>query len=434
MLRIPNSPPVSCVAAIAVLGVAAVAHGQPGRGPAPVVVAPVTEDAVLSTQTFVGTVLPSQRAEIGSAVDGRVEVCDIEEGDRVEANQPLAMLLTDTIELEVKSAQAQLDYLEAQLLELRNGTRKEQLAQARARVASAEARREYQIGLRERLRELAGQSNALTEDEWREAVTLALEADANYEQAKAVYDEAEAGPRAEAIAQAEAQVAMQQAVVERLHDQLGKHTIRSRFAGYVVRKSTEVGQWVNRGDLVAEVVGADVVEVVVQVAERSIPFVQPNQEVTIEIPALPDSLFTGNVLAAVPQGDERARTFPVRVRLENQSTESGPKIKPGMYARVELPVGEEKQATLVPKDALVLSENAPSVFVVEQASEVGQKGSAAPVPVEVIQSYGDRVEVKGKLRSGQWVVVEGNERLRPGAPIVISKRVEDSALVHSAAP
>lgn len=433
MLRILNLPAASWLALVALLA-GDVASGQPGRGPSPVVVAPVTETMVAPSQMFVGTVRPSQRAEIGSAVDGRVDVCDIEEGDRVEANEALAQLLTDTIKLEVKSARGQLAYLQAELEELQNGTRPEQLEQARARMASSAARREYEIGRRERLRNLADQSNAVTEDEWREALAQAMEAEENYAEAAAVYAEAQAGPRKEEIAQAEAQVAMQQAVVERLEDQLGKHTIRSKFPGYVVNKYTEVGQWVNRGDLVAEVVGVDVVEVVVQVAERSVPFVEPNQEVTVEIPALPDAELRGTVLTAVPQGDERARTFPVKIQLQNEMTASGPRIKPGMYARVELPVGERKQATLVPKDALVLSQSSPSVYVVQEAADVGQNGTVRPVPVTVMQSYGDRIEIQGELKDGQLVVVEGNERLRPGAQIVISDRVEGSALVNSPTP
>ena len=65
-----------------------------------------------------------------------------------------------------------------------------------------------------------------------------------------------AGPRKEQIAQAHAQVAIQDATVERLKDQLTKHTIISRFDGYVTAEHTEVGQWVKQGDPVADVVGA----------------------------------------------------------------------------------------------------------------------------------------------------------------------------------
>ncbi|MCO6044532.1 efflux RND transporter periplasmic adaptor subunit [Aeoliella sp. ICT_H6.2] len=390
-----------------------------GRGPAPVVVAKVKQQPITYVQTFVGTVMPSQRATIGSAVDGRVIECNIEEGDRVEAGDALAQLLTETIRLEVKSAKSELQYLQAKLEELENGTRPEQIEQARAKMAAAKARSDYRVERRERLRDLAERSTAVTEDEWREALMAAAEAQELYAEATAVYDEAQAGPRKEAIAQAKAQVEMQQAVVNRLEDQLTKHTISSRFAGYVVTKNTEAGSWVNRGDVVAEVVGVDTVEVVVQVLEQGVPYVTRGREdktVTVRVPALSqtesEGKFDGTVLAVVPQGDVRARTFPVKVSIPNQSTELGPLIKPGMYAEVDLAMGTSPQAMLVPKDAIVLNQKKKAVFVVDN-------GIANPFPLTQVREYGECLEIWGDVLPGQLVVVEGNERLRPGAQVSV---------------
>lgn len=415
--RIALFAPLVCLCAVAL--------GQ--AGPAPVVVAPVVQRQVTAMQAFVGTVTPSQMASIGSAVSGRVIECDIEEGDRVADGQALAQLLTETINLEIASAQGELEYRQALLAELENGTRREQVEQARARMAATGARREYLENRRERLRDLAERTTAVTEDEWSEAVSLAAEAQETHAEATAAYDEAQAGPRKEAIAQARAQVAMQQAVVDRLKDQLGKHTMRSRFAGYVVAKHTEIGQWVNTGDPIADVAGVDVVWVVVQVLEQSVPYLKLDAEVSVDIPALPQSLFTGKVVAIVPQGDVRARTFPVKIAIQNQTTESGPLIKPGMYARVELPVGSMKQAVLVPKDAVVLDQRSPMIYVVEGASAVGEQGTASPVPVTLGGSHGALIDIGDSLKPGQIVVVEGNERLRPGAPVSIVRLAETPA-------
>lgn len=401
-----------------------VAFAQRGQGPSPVVAAHVKQQSVTSTQAFVGTVMPSQRATIGSAVDGRIVQCDFEEGDRVEAGGPLAQLLTETISLEIVSAKGELRYLQAKLQELENGTRAEQLEQARAKMAAAKARLDYREERRERLRDVAEQTSAVSEDEWREALMAAAEAKEVHAEAQAAYEEAKAGPRQELIAQAKAQVDMQQAVVHRLEDQLSKHTIRSRFTGYVVTKSTEEGQWVNRGDAVAEVVGIDVVEVVVHVLEQSVPYISPGAEVSVDIPALPQSPFSAKVITVVPQGDVRARTFPVKIAIQNQTTAAGPLIKPGMYARVELPVGETTQATLVPKDAVVLGQGSATVYVVDGANGAGQSGTAMPVPVKLGSAYGEWIDIGNAIAPGALVVVEGNERLVPNADVQVSRIVE----------
>ncbi len=425
MLRVVSRRHIrAAVVAYGCCSFAAMVVAQPGRGPAPVVVAAVTKESVLDSQTFVGTVMPTRRATVGSAVDGRVVECDIEEGDRVAVGQALAQLLTETISLELETAKSELQYKQAQLEELKNGTRPEQLEQARARMAAADARQEYTAGRRERLRRLSDESRAVTEDEWREAVAAAIEAAEQYAEAVAVYDEAKSGPRQELIAQAQAQVDMQQAVVNRLSDQVAKHTIRSRFDGYVVAKHSEIGQWVNRGDPIAEVVAVDQVEVEVQVLEQSVPYVVPGADVSVDIPALAQSPFPGSVLVAVPQGDLRSRTFPVKILVQNQLIASGPLIKPGMYARVDLPVGTQQQAVLVPKDAVVLDRQSPMLYVIQGATNEGDAGKVAPVPVRLGSSHGSKIEVFGPLEPGQLVVVEGNERLRPGQDIVIAGRAD----------
>jgi RND family efflux transporter MFP subunit len=232
-----------------------------------------------------------------------------------------------------------------------------------------------------------------------------------------------AGPRKEVIAQARAQVAMQEATVERLKDQLTKHTIISRFDGYVTAEHTEVGQWVKQGDLVADVVALDEVEIVAYVVEQSVPFVRVGKLVNVEVPAIPGKRFDGVVSEVVPQADVQARTFPVKIRVVNEFTDDVPLLKAGMYARVLLPTGAKHLATLVSKDALVLGGPQPMVYVVEGASDNSPSGKAVPVPVQIGVAEGGLIQVIGPLRAGQLVVVQGNERLRPGQDVAIQRTI-----------
>ena len=79
-----------------VLSVPQVAWAQ-FRGPARVAVEPAQMQSVAAGQEFVGTVVPARTAIVGSAVDGRVIEFPINEGDRVEAGDTLARLLTETV-------------------------------------------------------------------------------------------------------------------------------------------------------------------------------------------------------------------------------------------------------------------------------------------------------------------------------------------------
>jgi RND family efflux transporter MFP subunit len=392
-----------------------------GPGATLVAVSPVTEQEVVGSQTSVGTVTPLRKSIVGSAVAGRVIEFPLNEGDRVERGQTLAQLLTDTIEIEVAAAEAELDLRKHQLAELQNGTRPEEIAQMKARMLAAEARVGYAQVRRARAENLFRQGQALSKEERDEIVALAVEAEQAYLDAKAAYDLAVAGPRKEQIAQAAAQVAMQEATVNRLKDQMKKHTVVAEFAGYVTAENTEVGQWLMQGDPVAEVAALDEVEVVAQVVEQYVPHVRVGMEVSVEIPAIGREPLAGVVSAVVPQADVQARTFPVKVRLKNQLTSDGPLVKSGMYARVMLPTAEKQLALLVPKDALVLGGAQPLVYVVNLPSPGATQGKVQPVPVQLGLSQGSQIQISGGLAAGQLVVVQGNERLRPGQDVKVQR-------------
>jgi RND family efflux transporter MFP subunit len=399
-----------------------------GQGPPPklVAVAPVVEREVAAAQTFVGTVMPLRKAIVGSAVDGRVIEYPLNEGDRVTKGQLLAQLLTDTINLEIAAAEANLELRKQQLAELQNGTRPEEIQQAKAQMLAAEARMKYAQARRTRAENLYRQGQAMSEEQRDEMIALAIEAEQAYVDSKAAYELAVNGPRKEQIAQAAAQVAVQQATLNQLKDQLQKHSIVSRFDGYITAENTEVGQWLKQGDPVAEVAALDEVEVRVHVVEQYVPHIRVGMSVSVQIPALPDVPLSGTVSAVVPQADVQARTFPVKVRVKNQLSEDGPLVKSGMYARVLLPTGSRETALLVSKDAIVLGGPQPMVFVVDAATPNAKQGKVRPVPVKLGIADGSMIQVTGEgLAPGQLVVVQGNERLRPGEEVNIQRVVPE---------
>jgi HlyD family secretion protein len=418
MMRITKHSIASALFA-ATLGAGQAALGQ--LGPALVDVSPVVEQEIAVGQTSVGTVMPSKKAIIGSAVDGRVIEYPHNEGDRVERGETLAQLMTDTIQLETEGAEAELEFRKQELAEMENGTRPEEVEQAKAHMIGAEARMNYVKARRARAESLYDRNQAISQEERDEAVSASIAAEQEYYEAREAYDMAVEGPRKEQIAQARAQVAMQQAIVDRLKDQITKHTIISRFPGYVTAEHTEVGQWVKQGDPVAEVAALDEVEVTAYVVEQHVPFLRIGAAVQVEVPAIPNRTFEGQVTAIVPQADVQARTFPVKIRVKNETTDEGPLLKAGMYARVTLPTGKRQVALLVPKDALVLGGAQPMVYVVDPAAGDAKLGKVRPVPVQVGSAVGRMIQVNAPLQAGQMVVVHGNERLRPGQDIQVQQ-------------
>jgi RND family efflux transporter MFP subunit len=421
-----------CLLAVAATLATLLPQSVAAQGPpaALVAVSPVVEREVAASQAFVGTVMPLRKTTIGSAVDGRVIEFPLNEGDRVERGGVLAQLLTDTIQLELAAAEAELELRKQELAELQNGTRPEEIEQAKARMTSAQARWQYAEARRKRA-ERVGQ--AMSDEEREEMAALAVEAEQAFLDARSAHQLAVEGPRKEQIAQAAAQIAVQQATVDRLKDQVEKHTIISRFPGYVTAEHTEVGAWVKQGDPVAEVAALDEVEVVAQVVEQYVPHIRAGMEVSVELPALAGKPLTGLVSAIVPQADVQARTFPVKVRVKNELSNDGPLVKSGMYARVMLPTGTKQMATLVSKDALVMGGPRPVVYVVDAAQNAKQ-GKAREVPVEIGSAQGSLIQVTGGVEPGQLVVVQGNERLRSGQDAQIQRTIPPPEPIQQSPP
>ena len=164
---------------------------------------------------------------------------------------------------------------------------------------------------------------------------------------------------------------------------------------------------------------------VAKVVDSQAPFVKVGDSVRVEVPALPDHTLTGRVAAVVPQADVRSRTFPVKVRVENEILPtSEPLLKAGMLARATLATGAPTRASLVPKDALVLGGPQPMIWIVDPklvaAADGGMRmGKAVAVNVQLGVADGDLIQVIGSVPSGSLVVVKGNERIvrsRTGEP------------------
>jgi RND family efflux transporter MFP subunit len=235
-----------------------------------------------------------------------------------------------------------------------------------------------------------------------------------------------AGPRVEKKRQAQARRDLQRAVLDKLIDQRDKHTVVTRFTGYVTQEFTEIGAWVGKGEPIAEIVELDQVDIEAFVLDSHVAHVELGEDVLVTIPALTDKVFQGAVVAVVPQSDERTRTFPVRVRVTNEIHGGQPLIKAGMLARVTLPTGPTREATLVPKDALVLGGSVPAVFSVVPDEKNPQQSIARPIPVEIGIASSGFVQVLpsssaqgATIKPGDRVIVLGNERLRPGQAVKV---------------
>ncbi|MFK7738081.1 MAG: efflux RND transporter periplasmic adaptor subunit [Pirellulaceae bacterium] len=387
----------------------------------PVVVETVVERTVNTGYRVVGTVRPAKSSTIGTATDGRVEAFLVNAGQAVQSGQALAQLRTGTLRIELAAAQAELELVRQQLAELSNGARPEEIAEAEAIAAGAEAAMENSRVQLKRLQSLSatGAATAVDIDNARERATTTRFA---YAASTAALERIRNGPRPEQIAQRRAQVDLQTQRVLLIQDRLEKHTIRAPFDGFVSEEFTEVGAWVSGGDPIVTVMKLDEVEVQAPVTADYATKLSLGDTIRVEFPQLPQKLFTGQVDRIVPQADPRARTYPVIIGLKNEMRQGVPLLLSGMLARMDLPAGASRRLPLVPKDALVLNESERVVYVIETERRDSTAGIARKQSVSLGVAVGEWIQVSGKVEAGQQVVVVGNERLNDGMKVRLQRR------------
>ena len=147
-------------------------------------------------------------------------------------------------------------------------------------------------------------------------------------------------------------VQAQEAEIRRLQEQRQEFTIRAPFAGFVTGKMTELGQWLNRGDEVMEIVQLDPIDLIVPVPQTYIQQLQVSIDQSrstgkkllaqVSIESLTESL-EGEVVQIIPQANLRSRSFPVKIRIKNPSTGTGHLLKPGMLATASMFIGPKRR-------------------------------------------------------------------------------------------
>jgi Cu(I)/Ag(I) efflux system membrane fusion protein len=170
--------------------------------------------------------------------------------------------------------------------------------------------------------------------------------------------------------------------------------IVSHASGVVIEKTAIDGMRVMPGDDLYVIADLSRVWITAAIYEYELPLVHVGQEGTVTLSYFPGETFRGRVSYVYPYLDERTRTARVRLEFANP----GGKLKPGMFANVELR-GPGTDALTVPADAVLDSGEEQIVLVAAGG------GRYEPRPVVLGPRLGDRVAVRSGIAAGEQVVV-----------------------------
>lgn len=172
-------------------------------------------------------------------------------------------------------------------------------------------------------------------------------------------------------------------------------TIKSPRAGTVIQKMAVDGMRVDPGMKMYRIADLDRVWVTVTVYEYQLPYVELGQDAVMSLPYVAGQQFEGKVTYVYPWTDEKTRQVNVRLEFDNRDG----RLKPGMFANIELRRTLADERTLVSRSA-VIDTGERQVALVSLGN-----GRFEPRDLQLgIETEGDRVEVKSGLEPGERVV------------------------------
>ncbi len=357
---------------------------------------------------FTADILPAQQAAIFSKVSGYIRRIHVDRGDFAEAGQVLAEI--DDQELQASLEQSRATLLSGQAgLEMARSSlvgQRANLENQRANLTKAGAVAANDARQAERMKTLF-ERGLVSATDFENARTTAESSRANVQSAEAQLNLADAQ-----IATTESQVRLSQAQLQTyraaLHlaeTNLANTRLLAPFSGYVSQRNLDPGAAVSAQSAgtntasvgILTIQDIQTVKVQIEVPERDIARVKVGSPVQLMVDPYLGETFAGSVARVVHNLDPRTRTMGIEVAIPNPAA----RLKPGMFARVEVLVETRQRALTIPAEALRLGEAKPSVMVVREGVVEGvlvELGVADARGVEVLEGLGaqDQVILQGK--------------------------------------
>jgi RND family efflux transporter MFP subunit len=344
---------------------------------------------IYPSQTFTslnasGYVVAQRKAAVASKVTGRLISLNVEEGSKVKKGQVIARL-------ENEDAIAIRDQAEANLKVARFN-----LDQARAELKDA----------------------TLSFNRNKELIVTGLITQRDYDSSEARYRKAVA-----AVEAAEASVRAQTAVLKGTQVSLDYTLIRAPFDAVVLTKNADLGDIVtplgaaaDAKSAVVTIADMDSLQVEVDVSESNLKNVSVGQPCEIQLDALPDSRFRGEVHMIVPTADRTKATVLVKVRFIERDKRTLPEMSAKVAFLTRKVKPEERTPLTVVHNAAVIDRNGKkAVFLINDNKLV-------ETFITVGRALGESVEVLHGLSVGDRVVINPSKKLKNGDRIKIAQQ------------
>ncbi len=190
--------------------------------------------------------------------------------------------------------------------------------------------------------------------------------------------------------------------------------VRAQFSGVISAKNYEDGEMYT-GAPILTLTQIGRLKAIINIPETYYPLVKQGMKVDVHSDIYPDKSFPATIEIVYPTVDPTSHTFQAKLNIPN----GGEKIRPGMFVRTTLPLGQI-DAIVVPYQSVLKLSGSNDRYVF-----TNKNGNAHRVAVTLGQRFDDRIEIipviPGDLKEGDQLVTTGQARLVDGAKLEIVK-------------
>ncbi len=216
------------------------------------------------------------------------------------------------------------------------------------------------------------------------------------------------------------------AQIERVKALIGQKAITAPFDGVLGIRQINLGQYIGPGANIVSLINLSILHVDFRLPEQAASKIGGDQDVELEIDAVPGKTFKAKITALEPRVSEASRMLSVQATLAN----TGEILRPGMFAEVSVVLPPKENAVIVPVTALDATLYGSSVLVLEPQGDAKDKVfKLRREPVTPGLYFGNQVEIAKGLKGGETVVATGQTKLQTGALVT---PIDETALIPPA--
>jgi membrane fusion protein (multidrug efflux system) len=204
---------------------------------------------------------------------------------------------------------------------------------------------------------------------------------------------------------------------------LEKKTIKAPFAGKLGITTVVPGQYLNPGDKVVVLESLNPIYADFFQPQQKISQLKVGQSLSLKLDAYPGQVFNGRITTLNPKVDSASRNIQIQSTFDNAKL----LLLPGMYANVNVEVGQAQQLLTLPQTAVTYNPYGSTVFIVKDSDKADADGKKLKVAQQVFvitgETRGDQITILKGLVEGQEVVTSGQMKLKNGTPVLIDNSV-----------